>query len=362
MPPKRPQLELAPPTPPPKGISITDTLTLVVDKDGQKVRVKEDGMKSTPTGGTPSQTTLLGKIKFEDLKFGDELGRGSQGKVRLAQHAVTKEKYAMKGIKFEGDTEAMTNLVSAELRQVDALKHQNIVSSHEAFFRSGQLYILLEYMNAGTMNDVIKRHPLTFTDEKVAYVARELLKGLAYLQTQNVLHRDLKPANVLANSKGEVKISDFGVATRLLNTAQQTLGVQGSTPYMSPERLDGRPHGVSSDIWSAGLTIAECAIGQYPFAELKNKLYELCQGITQRTAKVAWHLAKRPVSDELKDFVNVCLLPADERPSASRLLLHPFIGMAKDVRPEEIGEWFRRDERPEAHHVNVAATAQPSDG
>jgi serine/threonine protein kinase len=78
------------------------------------------------------------------------------------------------------------------------------------------------------------------------------------------VHRDLKPSNLLVNSKGEVKICDFGVSVLLLLRKAQALTLIGSTAYMSPERVRGLEHGAASDVWSVGLSVAECALGVFP--------------------------------------------------------------------------------------------------
>jgi mitogen-activated protein kinase kinase 1 len=353
MPPKRPTIQIAPAAE--QAVCITNTMTLVVrGANGEEIRVKEGGI--APVSGSAVQAydmPVMNALKFDDLRIGQEIGKGAQGKVRVVQHKTTGERYALKYLTFVGDIEQMRLALQSELRQVEALKHANIVSSYEAFFRDGKLFIVLEYMNAGTMNDVIKRHPLTFTEEKIAFVARELLKGINHLHKSNIVHRDLKPANVLANSKGEVKISDFGVATKLSSESQHTLSSQGSVPYMSPERVKSLPYSFSCDIWSAGLTVAECALGQYPFVSLKSKMFELCQALGNSTARVSWEAAKRDCSTELKDFVNSCLLPVESRPTAEQLLQHQFLLKADIVNPREIGEWFISSDDP-------CATESPS--
>lgn len=358
MPPKRPTLAPLQQEPPaPQAVSITNTMTLVVrGANGEEIRVKEGGIAPVGAAATPptsSDAPVMNALRFDDLKIGQEIGRGAQGKVRVVQHKVTGTLYALKYLTFTGDIEQMRLALQSELRQVEALKHANIVSSYEAFFRDSKLYIVLEYMNAGTMTDVVRRHPLTFTEEKVAFVARELLNGIHHLHRSNIVHRDLKPANVLANSRGEVKIADFGVATKLSSDSQQTLSSQGSVPYMSPERVKSLPYSFSCDIWSAGVTVAELAIGQYPFISLKSKMFELVQALGNNTACVSWESAPRDCSPELKDFVNSCLLPVESRPTAEQLLQHPFLYRASYVNPTEIGEWFLRDDQAAA-----AAAAQ----
>ncbi|EPY20650.1 protein kinase [Strigomonas culicis] len=344
MPPKRPQLEQLHIVPQDKAVSITDTMTLVVKGEGDvEMRVKQNGIVHTPQSATPVDNTkisVMNQIRFEDLRIGQELGKGSQGKVRVVQHKVTGEKFALKYIAFSEDSDDMRLALESELRQVAAVKHKNIVSSYEAFFREGRLYIVLEYMNAGTMNDVIKRHPEGVSEEMLAYIARELFQGLEYLHSLKMIHRDIKPANVLANTKGEVKISDFGVAKTFSGGELQTLSAQGSIPYMSPERIQSIPYSFNSDVWSAGLTIAECALGQYPFTNLKSKVFELCQAIANDTARVDWANCGKSFSKEFISFIEQCLTPASKRPNASDMLKHEFIRKADAVKPTAAGDWF----------------------
>jgi mitogen-activated protein kinase kinase 1 len=342
----RPQqlsLEVTPAAP--EGVTITDTMTLVVKGEGgMEVRVKDSGISKpidTPPFAYSGAEAATNQLRFDDLEICSEIGRGSQGKVRLARHKLTGQLYALKHLGVEGNLQEQWTQVQSELHQVQALKHDNIVSSFEAFFRNGRLLIVLEYMDCGTMSDIIRRHPTSFPEDKLAYVSRELLKGLAHLHASRVVHRDIKPANVLANSHGEVKIADFGIAKTFTSTNQETINGVGSTPYMSPERIQAKPYDYSCDIWSVGVTVAECAIGRYPFASIqKGQIFELIQAISTGNISVEWNSARLPPSDELRGFVELCLHDKDHRPSAADLLQHPFIRKADLVSPQEVGAWF----------------------
>ncbi|AAZ13359.1 protein kinase, putative [Trypanosoma equiperdum] len=347
MPPKRPKLESLCLTPSEKAVSITDTLTLVVKGDGgAEVRVKASGIASaSPATSEAADVKLdpcveVDKIKFEDLQTRHVLGKGSQGKVKLVRHRPTGKTYALKYIHLDGDTDNMREALESELRQVRAVRHRNVVTSYEAYFREGRLYIVLEYMDAGSMADILKRRSNHFTEEMLAYVARELLYGVEHLHSLKMIHRDIKPVNVLANSYGEVKIADFGVAKKLSDGGEGTMSAQGSVIYMSPERINGELYSFSSDIWSVGLTIAECALGVYPFTSLKNNIFDLLQAIATRTASIDWKSTGREHSAQLIDFVNHCLLPAASRPSARELLQHPLIQVAEGVSASDAGRWF----------------------
>lgn len=322
------------------GVSVSDTLSLVVAGDnGKQWRVKQSGM-IPQEAKTPHTSSILDKIKYEELEKVMKLGRGSQGQVYLVRHKVTNELYALKGLVFEGDPDVQRRQLNAELTQVASLKHDNIVSSFEAFFRHGQLYVLLEYMDGGTTAQMRARIG-AIPEPLLAYIARELLKGLAFLHLSKVVHRDIKPANILVNSKGQVKISDFGVARRFENHMMQTTNNLGSTPYMSPERIRSEPHGIPSDIWSAGLTIAELWLGRFPLGnELKSRTFELCQQIASGHSFQIWD-ANTPTSPLLMDFVGSCLRPNPaERPTADQLLQHPFLQSSYTVQPVDAGRYF----------------------
>lgn len=96
-------------------------------------------------------------------------------------------------------------------------------------------------------------------------IAEAVLGGLTYLYSAHrIMHRDIKPSNILANSKGQIKLCDFGVSSELENSVADTF--VGTGTYMAPERIQGSPYTVKSDVWSVGLTLMELAIGRFPFA------------------------------------------------------------------------------------------------
>eukprot|EP00995_Heteronema_vittatum_P012489 NODE_83_length_1997_cov_68.260780_g63_i0.p3 GENE.NODE_83_length_1997_cov_68.260780_g63_i0~~NODE_83_length_1997_cov_68.260780_g63_i0.p3 ORF type:complete len:180 (-),score=63.72 NODE_83_length_1997_cov_68.260780_g63_i0:17-556(-) len=143
---------------------------------------------------------------------------------------------------------------------------------------------------------------------------------VATITAQATIHRDLKPANILLNSRGEVKIGDFGIAT-YDRTLGHSTGV-GTTTYMSPERIQGLKYGPPSDIWSLGLVACECVLGGFP---LPTNLIRLLQQVAQQPC-VAFPPSVPPAC---RACLLRCLQAAPpDRPTASVLLTDPFLADA----------------------------------
>ena len=351
MPPRKPPIPpLTPIAEARPGHQVTDTMSLVIYDSAGEVQFRvRDGVVNpsrvgdavappvvtTPATPAPA-TSVLNRIRFDDLRVVEELGKGSQGKVRKVQHKETREVFALKTLTLSteaGNADATRQMLQHELVRIAAVQHQNVVTSHEAYFRENKLFILMELMDAGTVAQVLKLRGRGFPATRLAFVTRDFFTGLAHLHQSDVIHRDIKPGNLLANSKGEVKISDFGVAGTGGQRLHET-GV-GSAPYMSPERLNNQPYSMLCDVWSAGLTVAELCIGSYPFGDCKGNLFQLCMMFQDYTAAPKWDLATGEATDLLKDFVRQCMRRVDgpePRPNAATLLNHPFLASALPTR------------------------------
>lgn len=244
-------------------------------------------------------------ISLDEVDTLEELGKGNYGTVFKVRHARPKQRKVGQGLRGNmhrqlstpinslDDTKATaktTGLVMAmkELRlELDDAKFAQIIMEldilhrcaspfiidfYGAFFQEGSVYICLEYMDGGSIDKI-------YGDGVPEGVLRKItlstVMGLQYLKDKhNIIHRDVKPTNILVNTKGQVKICDFGVSGNLVaSMARTNIGCQS---YMAPERISGGGIGsvgaassgsysVQSDIWSLGLTIIECALGRYPY-------------------------------------------------------------------------------------------------
>lgn len=159
-------------------------------------------------------------------------------------------------------------------------------------------------------------------------IAEATLGGLTYLyEKHHIMHRDIKPSNILVNSRGSIKLCDFGVSGELINSIADTF--VGTSTYMAPERIQGERYTVKSDVWSFGLSIMEMAIGKFPFAASEQLsdgdgapagILDLLQQIVHEPAP------KLPKSDAfpaiLEDMIQKCLSKVpDERPTPQELFV-----------------------------------------
>ena len=161
-------------------------------------------------------------------------------------------------------------------------------------------------------------------------IAEAILGGLTYLYNVfRIMHRDIKPSNVLVNSRGFLKLCDFGVSGELVNSVADTF--VGTSTYMAPERIQGAKYSVKSDVWSVGLTLMELAIGRFPFdsddASAGDRASAGPTGILDLLQQIVHEPAPRlPKSDAfpsiLEDMIQKCLLKDPEkRPTPQQLFV-----------------------------------------
>jgi mitogen-activated protein kinase kinase len=216
------------------------------------------------------------------LKHVEETRTPAQGPVNASQEssptsATSSTGYtgvvmAMKEIRLELDESKFAAIIM-ELDILYRCISPYIIDFYGAFFQEGAVYICMEFMDGGSIDklygDGIPENVL----RKITYSTTMGLKSLK--DDHNIIHRDVKPTNILVNTRGQIKICDFGVSGNLVASfAKTNIGCQS---YMAPERISGgglamagvNPGGgtysVQSDIWSLGLTIIECAMGRYPY-------------------------------------------------------------------------------------------------
>jgi len=238
-------------------------------------------------------------LVYEELEMGDMIGRGASSVVLHGVHGPTGTVLALKIINLF-DRSRREQLMREIMALYDA-QCPNLITFYGAFYREGSITIALEYMDGGSLANVLNQvGPIP--ENVLASIAYQILWGLAYLKHEKRVHRDIKPSNLLINSSGQVKVTDFGVSAELQNSIAMCGTFVGTFKYMSPERIRNAPYSYMSDIWSFGLVMMECATGRYPFHEHSNCI-EMAQTILDA------QLPDLPptLSREFQDFCRQCL-------------------------------------------------------
>ncbi|KRX96578.1 Serine/threonine-protein kinase mig-15 [Trichinella pseudospiralis] len=214
--------------------------------------------------------------------------------------------------------------------------HRNIATYYGAFIKKqpsstgkgDQLWLVMEYCGAGSVTDLVKcTKGLSLKEEWIAYVCREILRGLAHLHANKVIHRDIKGQNVLLTDNAEVKLVDFGVSAQLDRTVGRRNTFIGTPYWMAPEVIacDENPDATydsRSDLWSLGITSLEMAEGQPPLCDM-HPMRALF--LIPRNAPPRLRSTKR-WSKKFHSFVETVLVKDyHQRPYTEQLLRHPFI-------------------------------------
>uniref|UniRef100_A0A6A7G9Q8 mitogen-activated protein kinase kinase n=1 Tax=Hirondellea gigas TaxID=1518452 RepID=A0A6A7G9Q8_9CRUS len=314
--------------------------TELPDDDDDEEEGKITPRKLTPRQIGKGECTMSEITSLSEIQVLERIGTGSSGYVTKAVHIPTRMIVALKVVRPNKQATNHGQSLMMELQTLQRCTHPNIVSFYGAFFENGRVSILMDFMDHGTMKDMLQ-DSLPFPECHISAIINQVLKGLQYLHIdKKVIHRDLKPSNILFSSDGRVKLTDFGVSASLIGPdLEHRTSFVGTVSYMSPERLQGKCHSYASDIWSLGLIVTQCALGKFPRGfkpeDIKGTLF---WDVLFETPSPTKDLNES--STELVDFVNSCLqkYPGD-RPSAEILLKHPFI-VKNNIDEEEIGRYF----------------------
>nr|CAD2149365.1 unnamed protein product [Meloidogyne enterolobii] len=208
---------------------------------------------------SPNTNIIFGP---EDLQLIECLSEGQFGTVYKALDVKNDRLLAIKCLALDGGNGTRQGLLN-EIAILKKSAHPNIVTFHAALFVENNLLICMELMDALSLDLYGQLHPLVLGACTVAIV-----EGLKHLWIVS-LYIDIKPSNFLVNSFGEVKLADFGVSKQMAQSIAWSY--VGTKVYMAPERINGNVYNVASDIWSLGISLAEMALGQFPFKNDLNK-------------------------------------------------------------------------------------------
>ncbi|KUI56088.1 Protein kinase wis1 [Cytospora mali] len=351
--------------------------------DTQKGWITFEGAATITRTGVNFASGATFSISLDEIDILDELGKGNYGTVYRVRHARPKmprfgqglsgfkaarqhsgsdpdessgsegspatplavrsdgtsgRVMAMKEIRLELDEAKFTTILK-ELVILHECSSPYIIDFYGAFFQEGAVYMCIEYMDGGSIDKLYAGGIPENVLKKITY---STIMGLRSLKDEhNIIHRDVKPTNILVNSRGQVKICDFGVSGNLVaSIAKTNIGCQS---YMAPERISGGAmsagadgtYSVQSDIWSLGLTIIECAMGQYPYpADVSATIFSQLSAIVEGEPP---DLPAEGYSAQARDFVKSCLNKnPKKRHTYPMLLAHPWIKSLS--KPETIAE------------------------
>ncbi|XP_030621574.1 dual specificity mitogen-activated protein kinase kinase 5 [Chanos chanos] len=278
-----------------------------------------------------------GQINEQDIQYQEQLGHGNGGTVYKAFHLVGKRHLAVKVIPLDITVELQKQIMS-ELEILYKCDSPYIITFYSAFFVENRISICTEFMDGGSL-DVYRKIP----EHVLGRIAVAVVKGLTYLWSLKILHRDVKPSNMLVNTRGQVKLCDFGVSTQLVNSIAKTY--VGTNAYMAPERISGQQYGIHSDVWSLGISFMELALGTFPYPQIQKNQgslmpLQLLQCIVDEDPPV---LPIGQFSEKFVHFITQCMRrQPKERPAPNNLMDHSFIMQYNDGNAEVVSMWVCR--------------------
>ncbi|ODV78052.1 Pkinase-domain-containing protein [Suhomyces tanzawaensis NRRL Y-17324] len=256
---------------------------------------------------------------LENFQFSTLIGRGAYACVYKGINLKTSQIVAIKQIILEKDQDVMELMGEIDLLKI--LKHPNIVKYHGFVKTSTSLNVFLEFCSGGSLRQIYKKQGKGFPEHEVIDIVRLILLGLNYLHQQGVVHRDVKAANVLLTEEGDIKLADFGVATKV-NSQHHT--VVGTPNWMAPETiLGGEGICTASDIWSLGATIIELFTTNPPYHDLNPMATLHAIGTDEHPP------LPKNMTSVAKDFLLECFQKQPNlRISAKLLLKHKWLNLS----------------------------------
>jgi len=255
-----------------------------------------------------------------DYTILDEIGKGRFAVVYRARHIETGKIVAIKESNLNPSDIHLLPTIQREAGLLQQLDHPNIVKIYEVVNTRKKVYFILEYVNQGDLFKKLKQNGGSFPEPVVSKYIHQVLLGINYLHTQNIIHRDIKAANLLIDSSGNIKLGDFGTA-KLVDSTQKAMTAIGTPFWMAPEIIDLASCSVKADIWSVGCTVVELLTGQPPYFKYPTitALYKICE---EEHPPIPGGISK-----ELEDFLLKGCFVKDplKRASAENLLKHPWI-------------------------------------
>ena len=271
------------------------------------------------------------KEKEKDFKIGNylikrTLGQGTFGKVRLGIYLPTHEKVAVKILEKSKIREKDDEIrVKREFEMLTKFNHINVILVTEIFESYDSYYSVMEYCEGGELfNYIVKKKRLS--EEESAFFYYQIINGLEYIHSLNMVHRDLKPENLLLTKDHILKIIDFGLSNYFYDKNKLLSTPCGSPCYASPEMVSGKKYnGFKIDIWSSGIVLYAMLCGFLPFEDKDNEI--LFKKIRKCKLEFPHHITL--ISKDL--IKKILVTNPEKRISIKEIKRHPFFLKGKTI-------------------------------
>lgn len=254
-----------------------------------------------------------------------KIGQGASGGVYIA-HDVNHRSQTVAIKQMNLEQQPKKELIINEILVMKGSKHENIVNFIDSYLLRGDLWVVMEYMEGGSLTEIVTHSVMT--EGQIGAVCRETLKGLRFLHSKGVIHRDIKSDNILLNIDGNIKMTDFGFCAQINEINLKRTTMVGTPYWMAPEVVSRKEYGPKVDVWSLGIMIIEMIEGEPPYLN-ETPLRALYLIATNGTPKL-----KEPeaLSYDIRKFLSWCLqVDFNKRGNADQLLNDKFILEADDV-------------------------------